>query len=135
MAGIKAADRQNERCRAEDNLQSDTKPPNAIQRVAHEMVTTEYALWNDELAPALAKNNIRIHEVAQPLNLKTLPGPAVISGEEVTHADAAGGGREPSLSPAAEQSHQQLIGARTTLRGGEFGTPSCGSRASCRASS
>ncbi|HMJ07018.1 MAG TPA: polyphosphate kinase 1, partial [Chthoniobacterales bacterium] len=37
---------------------------NAIQRLVHEMVGTQYALWRDELLPALAKNNIRIHDVA-----------------------------------------------------------------------
>src|SRR3954452_15183229 len=35
---------------------STTETFNAIQRVAHELVTTEYALWNDEIAPALGKN-------------------------------------------------------------------------------
>src|SRR5438105_8969249 len=38
---------------------------NAIQRTAHEMVATQYALWRDELMPALAKHNIRVHNVAQ----------------------------------------------------------------------
>src|SRR5918992_1493712 len=28
---------------------------NAIQRIAHELVATQYALWRDELLPALAK--------------------------------------------------------------------------------
>src|SRR3954464_3496434 len=35
----------------------------AIQRTVHEMVATQYSLWRDELLPALAKNNIRIHDV------------------------------------------------------------------------
>ena len=42
---------------------------NAIQRTAHEMVATQYALWRDDLMPALAKHNIRIHDVRQ-LNTK-----------------------------------------------------------------
>src|SRR4029079_89113 len=42
---------------------------NAIQRTVHEMVATQYALWRDELLPALTKNNIRVHNVAQ-LNAK-----------------------------------------------------------------
>src|SRR3712207_6017586 len=42
---------------------------NAIQRTAHEMVAAQYALWKDELTPALAKHGIRIHHVAQ-LNAK-----------------------------------------------------------------
>src|SRR4051812_17138362 len=44
---------------------SPTEIFNAIQRIAHELVTTEYALWNDDISPALAKNGIRIHDVAQ----------------------------------------------------------------------
>jgi polyphosphate kinase len=37
----------------------------AIQRVVHEMVATQYALWRDELMPLLAKHGIRIHHVSQ----------------------------------------------------------------------
>src|SRR5437870_7237939 len=48
---------------------SPTETFNAIQRTAHEMVATQYALWNDDLAPLLAKNGIRIYNVAQ-LNTK-----------------------------------------------------------------
>src|ERR1700756_557857 len=44
---------------------SPTETFNAIQRIAHELVTTQYALWNNEIAPALAKQNIRVHNVAQ----------------------------------------------------------------------
>src|ERR1043166_4705947 len=40
---------------------SPTETFNAIQRIAHEMVATQYALWNNEIAPALAKNGIRVH--------------------------------------------------------------------------
>src|SRR5689334_8700423 len=42
---------------------SPTETFNAIQRIAHEMVETQYALWNQEIAPALAKQGIRIHDV------------------------------------------------------------------------
>src|SRR6059058_2336571 len=35
---------------------SPTETFNAIQRIAHELVTAEYALWQEELAPALAKH-------------------------------------------------------------------------------
>lgn len=38
---------------------------NAIQRLVHELVATQYDLWNKELVPALAKNGIRLHDVAQ----------------------------------------------------------------------
>src|ERR1700750_2498729 len=33
---------------------SPTETFNAIQRTAHELVAAEYALWNDDIAPALA---------------------------------------------------------------------------------
>jgi polyphosphate kinase len=48
---------------------SPTETFNVIQRTAHEMVATEYTLWKDDLAPALAKNGIRVHDVAD-LNAK-----------------------------------------------------------------
>ena len=38
---------------------------NAIQRLVHELVATQYDLWNKELVPALAKSGIRLHDVAQ----------------------------------------------------------------------
>src|SRR5438874_13454084 len=44
---------------------SPTETFNAIQKVAHELVATEYALWNEELLPQLAKNGIRVREVSQ----------------------------------------------------------------------
>src|ERR1044072_7152254 len=48
---------------------SPTETFNAIDRLVHELVTTEYALWNQEIAPLLAKNGIRVHHVGQ-LNAK-----------------------------------------------------------------
>src|SRR5205814_5213632 len=48
---------------------SPTQTFESIERVVRELVAKEYALWNDELAPALAKNGIRIQEVAE-LNAK-----------------------------------------------------------------
>src|SRR5246127_4963686 len=44
---------------------SATEVFNQIQKTARELVATQYALWNNEIAPALAKQNIRIHDVAQ----------------------------------------------------------------------
>jgi polyphosphate kinase len=41
----------------------------AIQKVAHKLVERQYALWNDEIVPALAQENVRIHapgELAEP---------------------------------------------------------------------
>lgn len=37
---------------------------NTIQKTVHDLVRTQYALWNNEIAPQLAENNIRIHEVS-----------------------------------------------------------------------
>src|SRR5437870_1683296 len=48
---------------------SPTETFNAIDRTVHELVATEYALWNQEIAPLLAKNGIRVHHVGQ-LNAK-----------------------------------------------------------------
>src|SRR6202049_654253 len=49
---------------------SPTETFNSIQRIVGELVAAQYALWNDELVPELAKNGIRIRDVAQ-LNTKT----------------------------------------------------------------
>src|SRR5580765_3008993 len=48
---------------------SPTETYENIQRVVHDLVATQYALWNTELLPALAKNGIRVQEVAE-LNAK-----------------------------------------------------------------
>src|SRR6266496_1049101 len=44
---------------------SPTETFNAIQRLVHELVAIQYDFWNKELMPALAKNGIRLHDVAQ----------------------------------------------------------------------
>src|SRR5947207_417536 len=38
---------------------------NAIQRLVHELVAAQYALWKKELLPQLAENGIRIHEIKE----------------------------------------------------------------------
>src|SRR3954464_13685587 len=48
---------------------SPTQVFESIERVVRELVAKQYALWNTELVPALAKNGIRIQEVSQ-LNAK-----------------------------------------------------------------
>src|SRR4030081_1078114 len=48
---------------------SPTETFESIQRIVRELVATQYALWNTELLPALAKNGIRIQEVSE-LNAK-----------------------------------------------------------------
>jgi polyphosphate kinase len=98
---------------------SPTETFNAIQRVAHELVATEYALWNSEIAPLLAKNSIRLHDVAQ-LNTKRAAWARRYFQEEVF----------PMLTPLAvdashpfpqllNKSHNLLVRAKTE-RGGEL---------------
>jgi len=91
---------------------SPTKIFNAIQRVAHELVATEYSLWNEELLPTLAKNGIRLHDIAQ-LNAKRTAWARKYFQEEVF----------PMLTPLAvdashpfpqllNKSHNLLVRAR-----------------------
>src|SRR5450432_1792047 len=98
---------------------SPTETFNGIQRVAHELVATEYALWNDEIVPALAKSGIRIHDVAQ-LNTKRTAWARRYFQEEVF----------PMLTPLAvdashpfpqllNKSHNLLVRARV----GKDGAP------------
>src|SRR6201993_4875915 len=44
---------------------SPTETFNQIQRLAHELVATQYELFNKELLPDLAKNGIRIRNVSE----------------------------------------------------------------------
>src|SRR2546428_2578358 len=48
---------------------SPTETFNSIRRVVSELIATQYALWNNELLPLLAKNGSRVREVSQ-LNAK-----------------------------------------------------------------
>ena len=92
---------------------SPTETFNAIQRIAHELVATQYALWRDEIQPLLAKNGIRIHEIEQ-LNSKRAAWARRYFCEEVF----------PMLTPLAvdashpfpqllNKSHNLLVRART----------------------
>src|SRR3989442_8705752 len=98
---------------------SPTETFNAIQRVTHELAATEYALWKNELTPLLAKNGIRVHEVAE-LNTKRAAWARRSFQEEVF----------PMLTPLAvdashpfpqllNKSHNLLVRAKTQ-RGGEL---------------
>src|ERR1700686_30887 len=98
---------------------SPTEIFNAIQRTAHEMVATEYALWKDDLAPALARNGIRVHDVAD-LNAKRTAWAQRYFREDVF----------PMLPPLAvdashpfpqllNKSHNLLVRARSQ-RGGDL---------------
>src|SRR5246127_3698871 len=97
---------------------SPTEVFNAIQRTAHEMVATEYALWNNELAPALVKHGIRVREIEE-LNAKRAAWAQRYFREEVF----------PMLTPLAvdaahpfpqllNKSHNLFVRAKTQ-RGGE----------------
>ena len=98
---------------------SPTETFNAIQRTVREMVATEYALWNDDISPALEKNGIRIHDVAG-LNAKRSAWVQRYFRDEVF----------PMLTPLAvdashpfpqllNKSHNLLVRARSG-RGGEL---------------
>src|SRR5438477_239024 len=97
---------------------SPTETFNAIQRLVHELVATQYDFWNKELMPALAKNGIRLHDVAQ-LTGKRAAWAKRYFQEEVF----------PMLTPLAvdashpfpqllNKSHNLLVRAKTQ-RGGE----------------
>src|SRR5213082_3195367 len=97
---------------------SPTETFNAIQRLVHELVAIQYDFWNKELMPALAKNGIRLHDVAQ-LTGKRAAWAKRYFQEEVF----------PMLTPLAvdashpfpqllNKSHNLLVRARTK-RGGE----------------
>src|SRR3979411_796830 len=64
VAGIKQQIESETSDVAADGL-SPTETFNQIQRLAHELVASEYELWNKELLPELAKNEIRIRDVTQ----------------------------------------------------------------------
>ena len=98
---------------------SPTETFNAIQRVAHELVATQYALWKNEIAPLLAKSGIRVHNVAE-LNTKRAAWARRFFQEEVF----------PMLTPLAvdashpfpqllNKSHNLLVRAKAQ-RGGEL---------------
>src|SRR5437660_6897279 len=96
-----------------------TKTVNAIQRIAHELVATQYEFWNKELVPTLAQNGIRLHEIAQ-LSAKRAAWARRYFQEEVF----------PMLTPLAvdashpfpqllNKSHNLLVRAKMQ-RGGEL---------------
>jgi polyphosphate kinase len=97
---------------------SPTEIFNNIHRIVGEQVTTQYALWNDELQPQLAKQGIRIRDVAT-LSAKRAAWAQRYFQEEVF----------PMLTPLAvdashpfpqllNKSHNLLVRAKTQ-RGGE----------------
>jgi polyphosphate kinase len=90
----------------------------SIERTVRELVAKQYALWNTEIVPALAKNGIRIQEISQ-LNAKRAAWVQKYFQEEVF----------PMLTPLAvdashpfpqllNRSHNLFVRAKTK-RGGE----------------
>src|SRR5256886_8435797 len=97
---------------------SPTDTFNSIQRAVRELVATQYALWNEDLLPQLAKNGIRIPKMTE-LGAKRAAWAHRYFQEEVF----------PMLTPLAvdashpfpqllNKSHNLLIRAKTQ-RGGE----------------
>jgi polyphosphate kinase len=116
VAGIKQQIESETSDVAADGL-SPTETFNQIQRLAHELVATEYELWNNDLLPALAKNGIRIRDVTQ-LSARRATWARKYFQEEVF----------PMLTPLAvdashpfpellNKSHNLLVRAKTKRRG------------------
>jgi polyphosphate kinase len=116
VAGIKQQIESETSDVAADGL-SPTETFNQIQRLAHELVATQYELWNKELLPALAKNGIRIRDVTQ-LSARRAAWARKYFQEEVF----------PMLTPLAvdashpfpellNKSHNLLVRAKTKRRG------------------
>src|ERR1700730_17894470 len=96
---------------------SPTETFNSIRRVVSELIATQYALWNTELLPQLAKNGIRVRNVSE-LNAKRAAWARKYFQEEVF----------PMLTPLAvdashpfpqllNKSHNLLVRARTKRSG------------------
>src|SRR5467141_2335599 len=117
VAGIKQQIESETSDVAADGL-SPTETFNQIQRLAHELVATEYELWSTELLPQLAKNGIRVRNVSE-LNAKRTAWARKYFQDEVL----------PMLTPLAvdashpfpellNKSHNLLVRARAH-QGGE----------------
>src|SRR2546430_11853787 len=116
VAGIKQQIESETSDVAADGL-SPTETFNQIQRLAHQLVATEYELFNKELLPELNKNGIRILNVSK-LNAKRAAWAQKYFQEEVF----------PMLTPLAvdashpfpellNKSHNLLVRAKTKRRG------------------
>ena len=116
VAGIKQQIESETSDVAADGL-SPTETFNQIQRLAHELVVTEYELFNEELLPELNKNGIRIRNVSE-LSARRAAWARKYFQEEVF----------PMLTPLAvdashpfpdllNKSHNLLVRAKTKRRG------------------
>src|SRR6266702_2892331 len=116
VAGIKQQIESETSDVAADGL-SPTETFNQIQRLAHELVATQYELWNQELLPQLAKHGIRVRNGSD-LSAKRAVWARKYFQEEVF----------PMLTPLAvdashpfpdllNKSHNLLVRAKTQRRG------------------
>ena len=116
VAGIKQQIESETSDVAADGL-SPTETFNQIQRLAHELVATEYELFNKELLPQLEKNKIRVRKVSE-LSTRRAAWARKYFQEEVF----------PMLTPLAvdashpfpdllNKSHNLLVRAKTKRRG------------------
>src|SRR6184192_1664581 len=116
VAGIKQQIESETSDVAADGL-SPTETFNQIQRLAHELIATEYELWSKELLPQLAKNGVRVRNVAE-LGTRRAAWARKFFQEEVF----------PMLTPLAvdashpfpdllNKSHNLLVRAKTQRRG------------------
>ena len=116
VAGIKQQIESETSHVAADGL-SPTETFNQIQRLTHELVATEYDLFNNEILPQLAKNGIRVRNVTE-LSAKRAAWARKYFQEEVL----------PMLTPLAvdashpfpdllNKSHNLLVRAKTKRRG------------------
>ncbi len=104
VAGIKQQIESETSDVAADGL-SPTETFNQIQRLAHELVATEYELWNKELIPQLAKNGIRVRNVSE-LNAKRAAWARKYFQEEVL----------PMLTPLAVDASHPFISTSMTKK-------------------
>src|SRR5436190_2109954 len=116
VAGIKQQIESETSDVAADGL-SPTETFNQIQRLAHELVATQYDLFNKELLPQLEKNKIRVRKVSE-LSVRRAAWARKYFQEEVF----------PMLTPLAvdashpfpdllNKSHNLLVRAKTQRRG------------------
>jgi polyphosphate kinase len=116
VAGIKQQIESETSDVAADGL-SPTETFNQIQRLAHELVATQYELFNKELLPLLEKNKIRVRKVSE-LSVRRAAWTRKYFQEEVF----------PMLTPLAvdashpfpdllNKSHNLLVRAKTKRRG------------------
>src|SRR5436853_5593633 len=91
---------------------SPTETFNAIQRLVHELVATQYDLWNTELVPALAKNGIRLHDVAQLTGKRAASAKRYFQEEVVPKLTPLAAAASHPLPQLSNKSHKLRVRAR-----------------------